>query len=316
MKIVFFGTPPFAAEVLDHLMAHGVNVVAVVTKPDKPKGRSGDPVPTAVKSLVLQKYPHLPLFQPALISAPGESDILLPFHADLFVVVAYGEIIKQHLLDMPPLGCINVHASLLPKYRGAAPIQRAIINGESESGVTIMYMVKKMDAGDMIQSLTVPIEADITFGDYEKLLCRAGCEALLDVVTAFSREELPRVPQNHELATLAPKIELEDCEIDWANSAQAIHDLVRGVNPYPGAWCTVLVKGEKKRLKIWQTEVINEKHGRPGAFSQHADGRLVVACGESSVIVLELQLEGKKAMHSQDLLRGLPLSAFCVPGQA
>lgn len=316
MKIVYFGTPPFAAEVLDYLISHGVAISAVVTKPDKPKGRSGDPVPTAVKALAQQKYPHLPLYQPAIISAPGESDCLLPYHADLFVVVAYGEIIKQHLLDMPRQGCINVHASLLPKYRGAAPIQRAIIDGEHESGITIMYMVKKMDAGDMIKSVSIPITQDITFGEYEPLLCRAGCEALLEVIKNFERGIEERSPQDHEKATLAPKIELEDCQIDWSKPAQAVHNLVRGVNPYPGAWTFVTVKGEKKRLKVWKTAVRDDVKGAPGQILQGAKGELIIACGEGAVQVLELQLEGKKAMAASELLRGVPLDALSVEGVA
>ena len=314
MKIVYFGTPPFSAQVLDYLIAHGVNIAAVVTKPDKPKGRSGDPVPTAVKALIKEKHPHIPLYQPALISAPGESDVLLQHHADLFVVVAYGEIIKQHLLDMPRVACINVHTSLLPKYRGAAPIQQAIINGERESGITIMYMVKKMDAGDTIKTINIPITPDITFGEYEQLLCRAGCEALLEVIKDMERGGVERIPQDHEQATLAPKIELEHCQIDWSAPAMAVHNLVRGVNPYPGAWSFVLVKGERKRLKVWKTRLQEEMHGTPGTILKGAKGELLVACGEGAVQILELQLEGKKPMSAEELLRGIPIDSLALVG--
>lgn len=307
MKVIFFGTPPFAAKILDDLITTGVNIVAVVTKPDKPKGRSGTPTPTAVKALVQEKYPFLPLYQPALISAPGESDSLLSYQADLFVVVAYGEIIKQHLLDMPPKGCINVHASLLPKYRGAAPIQQAIIRGEKESGVTIMYMVKKMDAGDMIEKVAVPIETETTFGKYEKKLCEAGSSALLDVIKKLAKGTVEATQQNHEEATLAPKIELEDCRIDWNKPAQTIHDLVRGVNPYPGAWDIVSVKGEKKRLKIWKSRVVQGVSRPPRAVFRGQKGEFLVGCGTDCLEIIELQLEGKKAMPAEELLRGLPL---------
>lgn len=316
MKVVYFGTPPFAAEVLDYLLVNGINIVAVVTKPDKPKGRSGNPAPTAVKELVNRKYPHLPLFQPAIISAAGESDVLLPYQADLFVVVAYGEIIKQHLLDMPKLGCINVHASLLPKYRGAAPIQQAIINGETESGVTIMYMVKKMDAGDMIKKVVVPISPEITFGEYEKLLCEAGSRVLLEVLRTMEGEEVAREEQNHELATLAPKIELENCLIDWSKSAQEIHNLVRGVNPYPGAWCLVSVKGAQKRLKIWKTAVCAHLDMPCASLIKDAQGGLLVSCGSGSLRILELQLEGKKAMTAEELLRGISVESLKIQGRA
>lgn len=307
MKIVYFGTPSFAAEVLDFLIQNGIEVVAVVTKPDKPKGRSGHPVPSAVKDLVQKKYPHLPLHQPSLISAPEESEKLLHYQADLFVVVAYGEIIKQHLLDMPRLGCINVHASLLPKYRGAAPIQQAIINGETESGVTIMYMVKKMDAGDMIQTVVVPIDPEISYGEYEELLCKAGCHALVSVLDIMGKGEPPRIPQNHEQSTLAPKIELEDCCIDWTKSAQSIHNLVRGVNPHPGAWCQISIKDQTKRLKVWKTRVI-EGEGSPGTILNAGKGELVIACGQDAIQILELQPEGKKAMSAEEMLRGIPLA--------
>lgn len=310
MKIVYFGTPAFAAEVLDYLIENGVSVAAVVTKPDKPKGRSGHPVPCAVKALIQEKHPNIPLHQPAVISAPEESELLLHYGADLFVVVAFGEIIKQHLLDMPVLGCINVHASLLPKYRGAAPIQRAIINGETESGITIMHMVKKMDAGDMIKMVKVPISQDITFGEYEKLLCKAGCEALLEVIGQLKNGDAPRTVQDHAVATLAQKIELEDCRIDWSKPAQSVHNLIRGVNPHLGAWSQVTIKGEKKRIKIWKSRVIEKLHGAPGEILKAGKGKLVVACGLDAIEILELQLEGKKMMSATEALRGQTVEAF------
>src|ERR1700722_12681047 len=168
MKVIFFGTPPFAAHVLEYLLSQCIHVAAVVTKPDRPKGRSRVPLPTPVKLIAQQQIPPIPVYQPELVSDPEFADVLIPYQADLFVVVAYGEIIKQHLLDMPKLGCINLHASLLPKYRGAAPIQRCILEGETETGVTIMHMVKKMDAGDIIKTVKIPIHPDRTYGDLEK----------------------------------------------------------------------------------------------------------------------------------------------------
>ena len=222
MKVVFFGTPTFAASVLTFLLSNGVNVVAVVSKPDKPKGRSGKPVATPVKLVAYQH--HLPLFQPELVSDPDFVPILHAFDADLFVVVAYGEILKQHLLDMPKKACINLHASLLPKYRGAAPIQQAIINGETESGVTIMHMVKKMDAGDMIKTATTPIGPNETYAELEEKLCKIGSKLLLEVIQDFGRGIEKRTPQDESLVSLARKIELEDCKIEWDQPAQKIHD--------------------------------------------------------------------------------------------
>src|ERR1700722_14416890 len=167
MKVIFFGTPPFAAHVLEYLLSQCIHVAAVVTKPDRPKGRSRVPLPTPVKLIAQQQIPPIPVYQPELVSDPEFADVLIPYQADLFVVVAYGEIIKQHLLDMPKLGCINLHASLLPKYRGAAPIQHSIIHGDTITGVTIMHMVKKMDAGDMIETVTVPIGPNASFPEIE-----------------------------------------------------------------------------------------------------------------------------------------------------
>jgi methionyl-tRNA formyltransferase len=306
MKIVFFGTPQFAADVLKYLIDHQVQVSAVITKPDRPKGRSGDPVPTPVKLVAQAHNPPLPVHQPELVSAPEFAETLRAYQADLFVVVAYGEIIKQHILDMPSKGCINVHASLLPKYRGAAPIQRSIIAGETETGVTIMYMVRKMDAGDIIQMVKVPIGPNMTHGELEKQLCDAGSIALLEVIQALEKGDVPHVEQDHSQATLAPKIELEDCEVLWNLPAQAIHNLVRGVNPHPGAWCYVKVGGQQKRLKIITTRVRDDHQGTPGEIISASKDGLIVACGKDSLQILQLQLEGKKAMPAEELLRGLP----------
>jgi methionyl-tRNA formyltransferase len=310
MKVVFFGTPEFSAEVLSYLIKNGIQVVAVITKPDRPKGRSGTPVPTPVKIVAESLNPPIPYYQPAIVSAPEFADVLPKYDADLFVVVAYGEIIKQHLLDMPKLGCINVHTSLLPKYRGAAPIQRSIIDGELVTGVTVMHMVKKMDAGDIIKQVEVPIEPNASFPEIESSLCKAGCEALLQVMHDFEKGQTVGIPQNHEFATLAPKIELEDCEIVWSKPAQALHNLVRGVFPEPGAWCYVTVKGQKKRLKINATRVISDKFGAPGEILGYGKQGLIVACGSGSLNIVDLQLEGKKAMPAEELMRGIPRESF------
>lgn len=307
MKIVFFGTPDFAAEVLSYLLASNIQVVAVVTKPDRPKGRSREPVPTPVK-LVAQAQPiPISVFQPPIVSIPEFAQVLEAFQADLFVVVAYGEIIKQHLLDMPRLGCINLHASLLPKYRGAAPIQRSIISGEKTTGVTIMHMVKKMDAGDIIKMVEVAIQPNDTFVEVEKSLRQVGIKALLEVIHNFEKGAVPSIAQDHSQATYAAKIELEDCEIHWNQSAQVIHNLVRGVWPEPGAWCYVSVHGQKKRLKINSTRVVDSS-GQPGKILAYGKAGLVVACGHQALHILELQLEGKKAMPAEELMRGLSLN--------
>lgn len=312
MKIVFFGTPPFAAQVLEDLFKAGLDVVAVVSKPDRPQGRSMTPVPTPVKVAAQSHNPSLPIYQPVTVSDPDFFPILEAHKADLFVVVAYGEIIKQHLLDMPRLGCINLHASLLPKYRGAAPIQRCIIDGETESGVTIMHMVRKMDAGDMIAVVKVSVALEMTYGELEKELCEVGTKALIKTISAIENGSASSVPQDHAQATLAPKIELEDCEILWSQPAQAIHNLVRGVNPHPGAWCYVHVRGAKKRLKINRTTVIPDRIGQPGELLAFGKEGFIVACQEGAIRILELQLEGKKAMTADEFTRGLATDQFSL----
>lgn len=307
MRVVFFGTPDFAAHVLEYLFKHQVDIVAVISKPDRPKGRSGHPIPTPVKKVALACNSTIPIYQPEIVSAPEFSEVLKNLEADLFVVVAYGEILKQHLLEMPHKACINLHFSLLPKYRGAAPVQRCIIEGETESGITIMHMVKKMDAGDIIEVVKVPIGPETTFGELGYTLCDIGEKALLNVIQAFEKGEPPHTPQDHSQATLAPKIELEDCEINWNRPAQEIHNLVRGVNPYPGAWCYVQVKGEKKRLKINRTQVIPGNYEAPGLLlnANQTKGNLQISTGFQALELCEVQLEGKKIMSSEELTRGL-----------
>jgi len=305
MKVIYFGTPDIAANVLEFLLANGVNVAAVVTKPDRPKGRSLTPIATAVKVKALNHQPPIPVYQPELVSAIEFAPILEKYDADLFVVVAYGEIMKQYLLDMPKLGSINLHASLLPKYRGAAPIQRSIIDGEALSGVTIMHMAKKMDAGDIIKIATVKIEPNMTAGELTDELCTVGSKALLDVIHDFEKGIINRIPQDHSQATFAPKIELEDCELKWDLSAQELHNLTRGVNPEPGSFCYVTVKGEKKRLKIRATRVEADMSGIPGQILLAEKEGIVVACKIQALRIIDLQLEGKKAMSIGDFLRGI-----------
>ena len=312
MKVIFFGTPPFAAHVLEYLLSHSIHVAAVVTKPDRPKGRSRVPLPTPVKLIAQQQIPPIPVYQPELVSDPEFADVLIPYQADLFVVVAYGEIIKQHLLDMPKLGCINLHASLLPKYRGAAPIQRCILEGETETGVTIMHMVKKMDAGDIIKTVKIPIHPDSTYGELEQDLCDAGEKALLEVIHDFGRNRIEREPQNHSLATFAPKIELEDCKIFWGRPAKEIHNLVRGVNPHPGAWCYVKIRQKPLRLKIHRTEYLIGYKGVPGEILSYGSEGLIIACGEEAVRLVEVQLEGKKSLSAEELMKGIPKAEFAI----
>lgn len=305
MKTVFFGTPAFAADVLEFLIKNGVSVSAIITKPDRPKGRSGSPLPTPVK-IVGQKH-GIPVFQPPIVSELAFAPTLAAFDADLFVVVAFGEIIKQHLLDMPRSGCINLHASLLPKYRGAAPIQHSIINGEEKTGVTIMHMVKKMDAGDVIKMAEVPIGPNDLFPEIEKKLCEVGSKTLLEVIRAFEAGPVESFPQEEAQATYAPKIELEECEIQWTRPAAQLHNLIRGVSPEPGAWCFAKIRGEKKRFKIFATEVVKGA-GKPGEVLVYGKEGLVIACGDQALHIKEVQMEGKRAMSAEEFMRGFSMN--------
>lgn len=303
MRVIFFGTPIFAANILEYLLRNQIDIVAVVTKPDRPQGRSGELIPPPVKLIALDQ--GLPLYQPEIVSAIDFAPVLSHYQADLFVVVAYGEILKQHLLDMPKLGCINVHASLLPKYRGAAPIQQCIINGEVQTGITIMHMTKKMDAGDIIEAVKVPIGPDTSYGELEEELCQEGKKALLNVIHDFEKGIIKRIPQDHTQATYSSKIESQHCQIDWAQPAEKLHNLIRGVNPHPGAWCYVYCKDQKKRLKVFRTKVAKNISALPGTILSDGKKELLIACGKDALSLIELQLEGKKIMNPEELLRGL-----------
>lgn len=304
MRVVFFGTPQFAADVLAFLLRNQITVVGVISRPDKPFGRSRTPVPGPVR--LVAEEANIPHYQPEKVSAPEFLPTLKSFDADLFVVVAYGEIMNQAVLDVPRQACLNVHASILPKYRGAAPIQRAIINGEKESGITIMHMVRKMDAGDMISQVVMPIGENTTYGMLEAEMRLVGSQAILDVIHAFKAGVVQAVAQNESEVTFAAKIELEDCEINWKNSSESIHNLIRGVNPEPGAWCYISIDGQKKRLKIFESRASNTISLNPQACIMNPSKKVLVGCGAGALELIEVQLEGKKRMRAADFYRGLP----------
>ncbi len=279
-KIVYFGTPVFAARVLSYLLKEGVPVVGVVTQPDRPQGRSGAPAPSAVKEVAN----GLPLLQPEKSSDPLFLEALKAWQADLFVVVAFGQILPQTLLDIPPKGCINVHASLLPHLRGAAPMQRALMNGDRETGIAIQKMVRKLDAGDVIAEERMPIGEEVTLGELHDALCERAQPLLRNVLALYGEGIPPARAQDESRVTLAPKIEAGETQIQWSRPAQEIHNQVRGLSPKPGAWTWVEVGGEKKRLKVLRTQVVG---------------------GELKF--LEVQPEGRKPMKGDDWLRGLSI---------
>lgn len=301
-SIVFFGTPLFAAHVLEYLIDHHVNIVGVVTQPDRPKGRSGKLTPSPVKQVAQHRLQTIPVWQPLKCSDISFLQELEKTWADLFVVVAFGQILPQKLLTIPPLGCINVHASLLPKYRGAAPIHRAILNGDSQTGIAIQKMVKELDAGDVIASQEVAIPEGMTFGELEEALCHCSKPLLLDVIRMYSQGIPPATMQDPSKVTLAPKVTPEEGEISWQKSAFEIYCLVRAFNPRPGAWCWVTVNGEKKRMKIWRAKIIFQQ-GAAGHLLSPKEG--TVGCGENALQLLEVQPEGKSRMTASDWLRGM-----------
>lgn len=304
MRVVFFGTPPFAAQILARLLEEKVDIVGVVTKPDKPVGRSNKPVPCAVKVLAQEKLPHVPLYQPEKVSTPESIDQIKLLKPDLFVVVAYGEILKKALLDVPKLGSYNIHASLLPKYRGAAPIQRCIMDGVKESGVSIITLALKMDAGDIVGTAKMEVPLQMNAGELEEGLCKLGGEAILEVLHKIEKGTLVKEKQDESQVTFAHKLELEDAEIHWDASALDVHNRIRAFNPRPGAWCTITFKGEKKRLKLHRTEPVEAVHQQPGTC-HIGKGELLVHCQIGALRLLELQLEGRKSLPVREFLQGV-----------
>jgi methionyl-tRNA formyltransferase len=292
-RIVFFGTPPFAASIFRYLIEEQVPILALVTQPDKPQGRSLQQLPPAAKQEALCLAPRLPIYQPEKASDPLFLDELRRLNADLYVVVAFGQILSQTLLDIPPLGCINVHASLLPRYRGAAPIQRALIAGERETGISIQKMVKKLDAGAVLASAPCPIPPDMTKLQLEEELCALAKPLLLDLLRRLAKGPVAATPQDDTLVTFAPKISPEETQINWALPAVALTNLIRALSPKPGAWSWVVVGGEKKRLKILRARVAASPS--PATFPT----------GQGLLELIEVQPEGKNRLLAADWLRGL-----------
>lgn len=313
MRIVFFGTSSFAARVLSSLIESGSQVQAIITRPDRMKGRHLKASPPPVKEVASQICPLIPVYQPEKASAPEFAETLKQFNADLFIVVAYGEIIKKNLLEMPSLGCINIHASLLPKYRGAAPIQRALMEGEKETGITIIEMSAQMDAGDILEMESIPITEEMTFGELEPKLCDLSVKLLFRSIKNFESNQVVKVPQDHSLATLAPKITPLEEFIDWTQSAYKIHNQIRGLSPTPSAWCQISIDHELKRLKIKKAKVVKGMSALPGTILTFGKDGWVISCGEDALCLLEVQLEGKKPMSVADCIRGIHGKVETVP---
>lgn len=295
MNVVYMGTPEFAVPPLQAIINANHTVTGVFTQPDKPKGRGYVLTPPPVKECALAN--NIPVFQPKSMKDGEALEILKKLNPDVIVVVAFGKILPKEILDLPKYGCINVHASLLPKYRGAGPIQWCVLDGEEETGVTTMLMAEGLDTGDMLLKSSTKIGENETAGELHDRLSTMGANLIVETLSKLPNNEIIPEKQDDNLSNYAPMLTKELCKIDWSKSAQQIHNQVRGLNPWPVA--VALVNG--KRVKIYSTQ-LSDKNDTAGKVI--CLNPLTVACGEGSVIITELQPEGKKRMNSQDYVRG------------
>ena len=300
MKVVFMGTPDFAVETLKALYEAGHEIILAVSQPDKPKGRSGKLAPTPVKEFALEH--DIPVYQPVKIRSEESVEYLKQYQADVFVVAAFGQILPKVILDMPRLGCVNVHGSLLPKYRGAAPIQWAVINGEKVSGNTTMLMGPGLDDGDMLLKSEIELAADETGGSLFDKLAIDGGKLAVKTIEALDRGEITPIPQDESKATHVGMISKEMGNVDWTKPADEIERLIRGLNPWPSAFSFI----DGKQVKLWSATVVDGT-GEPGTIIDVNKNVFTVACGSQALEINELQLEGKKRMATGDFLRGYNL---------
>lgn len=304
LRVVYFGTPQFAATVLEDLFAHNVNIVGVVTREDKPQKRSSQPIPSPVKLLALSK--GVPLLQPSKASDPQFIEALRLFEADVFLVVAYGAILRQAVLDIPSYGCYNLHAGLLPAYRGAAPIQRCIMDGVVESGNTVIRMDAGMDTGDMVNVSHVVVGPDMTAGELAEALAEQGGPILRKTLDEIAQGTLRSVAQDHEQASIAPKLSKEDGCIVWNRPAHQVYAQIRGVTPSPGAWTVYSCPGKgSRRLGIRKARLApHGVDGEVGDIIVSPRQELYIACAEGAICIDEVQPEGKNSMTAKNFLNG------------
>ena len=301
MRVVFMGTPDIAATCLKKILADGFEVVGVYTQPDRPKGRGMKLVASPVKEVALAA--GIPVLQPENFREEETVEALRELKPDICAVVAYGRILPQKVLDVPTFGCINIHASVLPKYRGSAPYQWAVLDGLPETGVTAMYLCREMDAGDIIDVSKTPIGENETAGELLDRLAVLGAELLSKTLSRFEKEgKVPGVPQNPDAVSYAPMLDKTMCPIDWNKTAQQVHNHVRGLHPWPVA--TMVLQG--KTFKVHDTRVVSGS-GTPGQILGLTKTGLVIACGEGAVEITSLQAEGGKRMAAPDYFRGHPL---------
>ena len=300
MRVVFMGTPDIAATCLKKIIEDGFNVVGVYTQPDRPKNRGMKMAFSPVKEVAVAN--GLPVFQPENFREDETVEELRALQPDVVAVVAYGRILPQRVLDIAPKGFINIHASILPQYRGSAPYQWAVLDGLTETGVTAMYLVRQMDAGDIIDVAKTPIDPDETAGELLDRLAVLGAELLSKTLTRISQGEVEHTPQDESLVTYASMLDKTMSPIDWSKTAQQVHNHVRGLHPWPVA--TMELQG--KIFKVHKTRLA-EGSGTPGQILGLTKKGLLIACGEGAVEILELQAEGGKRMNAPDYFRGHPL---------
>ena len=301
MRVVFMGTPDIAATCLKKILSDGFEVVGVYTQPDRPKGRGMKLVASPVKEVALAA--GIPVFQPENFREEESVEALRELKPDICAVVAYGRILPQKVLDVPKFGCINIHASVLPKYRGSAPYQWAVLDGLEETGVTAMYLCLEMDAGDIIDVSRTPIGENETAGELLDKLAVLGADLLSKTLSRFETEgKLPAAAQNPAEVSYAPMLDKTMCPIDWNQTARQVHNHVRGLHPWPVA--TFVLQG--KTFKVHETRVVPGS-GTPGQLLGLTKTGLVVACGEGAVEITSLQAEGGKRMAAPDYFRGHPL---------
>ncbi len=307
LRILFMGTPVFACPTLQTLIDRGENIVAVVTQPDRPKGRGQQMQPPPVKELALKH--GIPVLQPQKVRTPEAVEEIRRCAPDLIVVVAFGQILPKALLEIPPHACINVHASLLPRYRGAAPLNWCIINGETETGVTTMIMDVGLDTGDMLLKKTTPIDPDEDAQSLHDRLSTIGAEALAETLDMLTDEKLTPEKQDDSLTCYAPMLKKELGLIDWTKGPKAIKDLIRGVTPWPGAYTFL----DNRMLKLFRPR-IGYGSGQPGTVLAAGKYGIEVACNGGSLLIDELQLEGKKRLPAAEFLGGCRLQPGTVLG--
>ncbi|MCI8972761.1 MAG: methionyl-tRNA formyltransferase [Lachnospiraceae bacterium] len=310
MKIIFMGTPDYAALALEALLEAGHEVTAVVTQPDRAKGRSGQVQCTPVKECAVRH--GIAVLQPVRVKAPEAVEELKKYEADVYVVAAFGQILSKEILALPRFGCVNIHASLLPKYRGAAPINQCIIDGEQETGVTIMQMDAGIDTGDILTQKKVIIEDKETAETLFDKLSQAGAALIVETLPMIERGEITPVKQDESLAGYVKMMDKSRGKIDWASDAVSIERLVRGLNPWPSAYTSC----QGKTVKIWRSDVVvAEAAQQPGTIVSVGKDFFDVACGSGNLRIYELQLEGKKRMDTKSFLLGNPWKAGMLLGE-